>query len=308
MIEIQKILCPVDLSEGSRHALDHALAIGRWYGSSVTVLHVFATLPAATYGAGVGYPGVVFTATDRAQALADLNHFVSREPANGVSSGIMTQEGDPVSEILAVSKVMKPDLIVLGTHGRSGFERLVLGSVTEKLLRRAECPVLSVPPRAPDVDPSAPITYKRILCPVDFSDSAMDALRYATSLAQEADAELTVLHVMEYGSREWPELYESFMSTDRLSVADFRKGCLEISRERLELAVPEEARRYCTADTVLTDGKPYREILRVMGERKSDLIVMGVRGRNPIDLTMFGSTTQQVVRLAACPVLTLRGA
>lgn len=308
MIEIRRVLCPVDLSEYSRHALDHAVAIARWYGSNVTVLHV-APVSVAAYAPVVGgLPPILLTPADREQLMAGLRGFVAAHPSPGVSIEILTREGDPVTEILAQAKEMAADLVVVGTHGRSGFERLVLGSVTEKVLRRAVAPVLTVPPRAPDVAPASPVIYKRILCPVDFSDSAMDALRYATSLAEEADAQLTVLHVMEYGPYEWPELYETFMTNDRLTVAEFRQRCETAARERLEQAVPDEARRYCTVETVLAGGKPYREILRVAAEHRTDLVVMGVRGRAAVERTLFGSTAQHVVRLAACPVLTLRGA
>ena len=141
---------------------------------------------------------------------------------------------------------------------------------------------------------------------MDFSDSSMNALRYATSLAQEADAHLTLLHVMEYDPREAPELYDTLVSDARLTIAEARKRSQAISRERLDAALSDEARTYCTMDTMVADGKPYRQILRVAAERHADLIVIGVRGRSPIDLMLFGSTTQHVVRLAGCPVLTLR--
>lgn len=150
------------------------------------------------------------------------------------------------------------------------------------------------------------MVYQRILCPVDFSDSSLTALQYGLSLAQEADAQLTVLHVLEYGMHEWPEIYDAFISNQHVSLEDFRTHCRESSRERLELAVPAEARTYCTVETLLSEGKPYREIIRVAGERQCDLIVMGVHGRNALDLALFGSTTQQVVRMATAPVLTVR--
>ena len=92
-------------------------------------------------------------------------------------------------------------LIVIGTHGAGGFEHLVLGSVTEKVLRRATCPVLTVPPRART---TAKLPFKRILCPLDFSESSLAALDFAFSLAQQGDAELTILHVFE-----WPAEDES---------------------------------------------------------------------------------------------------
>jgi universal stress protein A len=151
------------------------------------------------------------------------------------------------------------------------------------------------------------VAYKRILCPIDFSESSLAALTYATSLAQEANARLTVVHVVEYGRQEWPDIYEAFMSNQQLSIQEFRTRCRESSRERLELAVPAEARTWCTVESVLSEGKPYREIVRAAAEHECDLIVMGVRGRNALDLGLLGSTTQQVVRLATTPVLTVRG-
>ena len=304
MINIERILCPMDLSDCSQHGFNHAAAIARWYDASLTVVHVFETVPVAAYAPGAGSPGAVFTASERQQIMADLEGFV-RQGRDGLSIAVEARDGSPATEILNASATLRSDLLVIGTHGRAGFQRLVLGSVTEKVLRRADCPVLSVPPRAPG-SAASPVIYKRILCPVDFSESAARAVQYATSLAAAADAQLTMLHVMEYGLHEWPELYEAFMSTQQVSVEDFRTYSREASRERLELAVPQEARTYCTVETLLAEGKPYREIVRVAAERQCDLIVMGVRGRSAFDVALFGSTTQQVVRLATCPVLTIR--
>jgi nucleotide-binding universal stress UspA family protein len=195
----------------------------------------------------------------------------------------------------------------MGTHGRSGFDRLVLGSVTEKVLRKAECPVLTVPAHAPETVPATPVMFKRVLCSIDFSDSSMHALNYAMSLAQEADARLTVLHVMMYDLEvEAPEMYETVLADRRLTVADYRSRCEEYCRQRLQTAVPEAVRAYCAVETLLATGKPYREILRVAAEQQADLIVMGVHGRGAANLMAFGSTTQHVVRQATCPVLTLR--
>ena len=100
-------------------------------------------------------------------------------------------------EIVAQLEATDADLLVLGTHGRSGFQRLFLGSVTEKVIRKACCPTLVVPPRAPDVAPTAPVQFRRILCPVDFSESSLRAFAHAVNMAEEADAHLTLLHVIE---------------------------------------------------------------------------------------------------------------
>ena len=307
MLQLPRILCPVDLSEYSRHALNHALAIARWYESAVTVLHVVPRVPVGAQVSAVeGFPPVAIAPASNDDVLSSVRQFADVAAAADISMEFLTRDGDVVPEILAVARTMPADLLVLGTHGRSGFERLALGSVADKVLRRAACPVLSVPPHAPDVSPAAPVVYRRILCPVDFSEPAMLALRFASSLAQEADARLTVVHVIEYGLSGWPDLYDTFMTNTRVSLQEFRKETERISRERLELAVPDEVRRYCTVETVLAEGKPSREILRAAGEGQSDLIVMGVSGRGAVDRMIFGSATQHVVRMAGCPVLTLR--
>jgi nucleotide-binding universal stress UspA family protein len=127
MIEIQRILCPIDFSDYSRRALDHAVAIARWYESAVTALHVFATAPVATYAAGTA----VFE-LDQDQLLGNVKRFISADAAPEIDVDAMVREGNPASEILTQATDMNADLLVMGTHGRSGFERLLLGSITEK--------------------------------------------------------------------------------------------------------------------------------------------------------------------------------
>jgi nucleotide-binding universal stress UspA family protein len=190
------------------------------------------------------------------------------------------------------------DLLVIGTHGRSGFQHLFLGSITEKVIRKAPCPTLVVPPRAPHVAASGPVEFRRILCPVDFSECSLDALTYALNLAGEADARLTVLHVIELP----PELRENALvadfDIDRIHAAAEREA-----RRRLRELVPNEAAARCTVETAVLEGAAYHQVLRRAVEDHHDLIVMGVRGRGAMDLLVFGSTTQHVIRAAACPVL-----
>jgi nucleotide-binding universal stress UspA family protein len=253
-----------------------------------------------------GFEPIVLTRADRDQLLAELKRLVEAESAPGVSMEAMIREGDATSEILDQGTDMKAELLVMGTHGRSGFERFLLGSVTEKVLRKASCPVLTVPRRHPDAVPATPVLFKQILCPVDFSDCSMQALNYAMSLAQEADAHLTVLHVMTDDLAVTPDAYGAIIMNDRESLADFRGRREADARQRLEQAVPETVAAYCRVDTMVSNGKSSREILRVAAEQQSDLIVVGVHGRGAADLMFFGSTTDHVVREATCPVLTVR--
>src|SRR5262249_49240582 len=146
--------------------------------------------------------------------------------------------GGPVTEILAQAADMSADLLVLGTHGRSGFERLFLGSVTEKVLRKASCPVLTVPPGLPDAVPASPIRYACILCPVDFSESSLRALEYALSLAQETDARLAVLHVVSHEFDHVVDTAGVALATEGITVSDFKRHREQALRERLQASIP----------------------------------------------------------------------
>ena len=306
MIEIQRILCPIDFSEFSRRALDYAVAMAKWYDSTVTLLHVSTVVPVAAYAPGSRVlPSAVLTPADRDALLTEMKRFADGEAGTIVPIEFDLAEGSTAVEILAKVEAIPADLLVMGTHGRSGFERLILGSVTEKVLRKAACPVLTVPRGAPDAAPAPLVLFKRILCAVDFSDCSMHALNYAMSVAQEADAHLTVMHVLELPPDVPREVHETMLAGPR-SLQEYIALAEEDSRARLRDAIPDMVRAYCTVETVLATGKPYREILRVAEEQKADLLVIGIHGRGPIDRLLFGSTAQHLVRQASCPVLTLR--
>ncbi len=305
MIEIRRILCPVDFSDYSRRALDHAIAIARWYESTVTALHVFTPVPVAAYSPGpVVIEPTVLTAADRGQLIAETKTFVEAERIPAVAIEAVVREGNTAAEILDQARTMNADLLVIGTHGRSGFERLLLGSVAEKVLRKASCPVLTVPGGLPTAPPAGPGLYKRILCPVDFSHSSLRALQYALSIAQEADGRLTVLHVVAHEFESTVDM-ATVVYDAGMTVSCFIHEREKVLRQRLQEAVAG-ATEVCKVESLMTHGKPWREVLRIATERDSELIVMGVHGREAADLGLLGSTTQHVMREAACPVLTLR--
>lgn len=296
MIEIRRILCPTDFSEFSRLALDHAVALSRWYGAEIETLHVVHQV--------VPHPSIVPTypawaALDpavREQLTAELHRFAEPAVKAGIPARVALREGDTVSEVLEEARTFQADLVVMGTHGRGGFERWVLGSVTEKVLRKAACPVLTV--RLPEKPPQGAPLYRRILCPLDFSGASTHALRYALSLAQEADAQLTLLHVLESLPDEEP--------VSLPSVPDYRRFLEGEARERLRVAVPAEERDWCKPEEVVVTGRAWRRIVGEAIERQTELIVMGVHGRSAFDVMLFGSATHHVVRAAPCPVLTIR--
>ena len=293
MTRITRILCPIDFSETSHHALEHAAAMARWYHARLTVLYVFLNLPT------FDLPPLVLEPADRERLREQMRQWVGTAVPQGVPVDLRVQEAESVQrEILAHVDADHADLLVIGTHGRSGFQHLLLGSITEKVIRKTPCPTLVVPPRAPHVAPDAPVEFRRILCPVDFSACSLDALSSALNIAGETAARLTVLHVIELP----PELRENALVAD-FDVDRIRAAAEREARRRLRDLVPNEAAADCTVQTAVLEGAAYHEVLRQAVEDRSDLIVMGVHGRGAMDLLVFGSTTQRVIRAAACPVL-----
>lgn len=296
MVRVTRILCPVDFSEPSQHALDHAAAVAHWYGAALTVVYVFTTRPS------MDLPPLVLEDAERERLMRALRAVTAHVPRDVGLDLRVAEAGAVHEEIIRLIGDAHADLLVIGTHGRSGWQHLFLGSVTEKVIRKATCPSLVVPPRAADVAADAPVRFTRILCAVDFSDTSLLAVAYALNLAEEADAHLTLLHVIETP----PELRADPLAAD-FDVDRLHAAAQAEARRRLRDLVPDAARTFCTVETAVAEGRAYRYILQQAAARQSNLIVMGVHGRGAVDLLLFGSTTHHVVRAAACPVLIIRG-
>jgi nucleotide-binding universal stress UspA family protein len=300
MVSIQRILAPTDLSDIAGRAVDCSLTLARRHEAEVELAYVIEPLlpgPAAP-ATEPADPGMDSRGRERVEsALAEL---ARPALARGVRVRPMLLEGGVVAEVLARARSWPADLVVMGTHGRGGFERWVLGSVTEKVLRKAPCPVLTVPPDAPALQPSGSPLFRRVVCPVDFSPASVGALRYALGLAAEAGVEVTVVHVLE-----WLIEDDTARRLAGFDVPEFRRHLLEDARERLAALVARVSSGPVSPRQEVVSGRTWREILRIAEEREADLVVMGVRGRNPVDLAIFGSTTNHVVRSARCPVLVI---
>jgi len=244
-------------------------------------------------------PVRVLNPMPREQVLEEMSRSLNLAALSSRATPL-AESGDPQATIIDQTLSKKADLIVMGTHGRRGFKRLLLGSVTEAVLREAPCPVLTVPPHV-SATASEAVTFKRILCPVDFSPSALQGLGFALDLARQADGRVTLLHVVEWLAEEEPRASTHF------NVPEYRRHMVDDAQERLRNLVAEESRTWVEIADVVVFGRAYREILRAAETKPADLIVMGAQGRGGIGLALFGSTTQQVVRGATCPVLTVRG-
>ena len=302
MIAIRRILCPLDFSRFSHHALEQAVAIARETGAEIVALHAHAVQPVTevvTIGAPIPLEPARLVPSERQAVTRELQDFIHDVDAGGLVVAAKIIERNPVEAIVDLAQQWPADLIVMGTHGRAGFERLLLGSVAEKVLRKAPCPVLTVPRRF--MSAKHPLTMGRIVCAIDFSPASMRGLEYATSLAAADSHGVHALHVVEVLAETG-----STRDTGALDLPDVRAGLLRTAREHLHAAIPDRLREMRPIVESVTIGKAYQEILRCAHEEQADLIVLGVQGRSAADVFLFGSTTQHVVRQADCPVLTIR--
>jgi nucleotide-binding universal stress UspA family protein len=301
MVNINRILCLIDFSDFSRHALIRASAIARAHRAGLTAFHVVQIqLPFAPVPLDTAAP-TTYSLTE-----ADLE-FVRREVAEFARQAV----GDNVpvtcdvvearvihSEIAAAASRVGADLIVIGTHGRAGFQRLLLGSVAERVLRTAPQPVLTV--GAADPKPAAG-SFASILCGVDFSPCSLAALDYAFALAGDPDAQVTVANVIE-----WMPVGDDPPLGLPTYITGYRLAAEAANRERLRKVIATTNTNNVRVDDLVTSGKAHRVLLRMARERDSDLIVLGIHGRSPIHRLMFGSTAEPVSRRSICPVLTVR--
>ena len=293
MLKIERILCPVDFSEFSAKAFENAYSLTRHYGSKLYLEDVVQPLTSVfPYYAFPDSMNRVFSDLN-ADAEKQLQDLAKKHTWNGLQPDFVVHNGFPVESILSSAQAKAVDLIVTGTHGRQGLDRMAMGSVTEKVLRKARCPVLAVRKPAHDfisVEKGADAVHlRKILFCTDFSEHSQRALEYALSLAMEFIADLTLLHVLEDSAAS-----EDFQSATAMALG------------KLEKLAPSEVRNWCAVKTGVRLGKPYQEIIQLALESEADLIVMGVRGRNALDLALFGSTTHRVIQLGSCPVLAVQ--
>ncbi len=295
MVDIKRILCPIDLSEPSKAALDRAVASAKWYGARITIVHVHSVL--VPWGPVPGLHGdVPVLPSPRPDEVAEEVHRFYPSLRAGEADIVVTT-GSPAREIVRIAEEISADLLVMGTHGRGGFDRLVVGSVTEKVLRTTRTPVLTVSPQTRfAIASSAP--YTAVLCAMDFSPASMRALQFALGAGTQKGANVILLHVVE-GVGDVPR------ETAHFNVPEYGAYRSQDAATQLAAIVPDAVRREYTVEDRVTIGKAHREILRVAADANADLIVMGVHGKGATE-RWFGSTTSHVIRDADCPVLTVR--
>ncbi len=289
-IALKNILFATDFSPYSDTALPYALALARQYGAKLYGAHV---VPSEDYlyTAPGSWPAHV-------QQEEQLQKNVTKrldEQLGGMPHEAFLGVGD-VWKVLSRLVVERDiDLIVLGTHGRTGTRKLLMGSTAEKIFRQAACPVLTVGPNVP-AKAEEEIQFQDILFATDFSKESLAAVPYAFSLAEEHQARLALLHVvrqLSVGVAELKEITASMM-------------------DRLKALAPPEAESWCHVECLVEFARlapPPERILEIAGDRSSDLVVLGVRPHAPVSPVthLVHTTAQHIVAHARCPVLTVRG-
>jgi nucleotide-binding universal stress UspA family protein len=287
-VAFKNILFATDFSDVSRHALLHALAVAKRFDARLTVVHV---APPETQVPIPMEPVPLEMDWQKQRAAECMRHLEEFEPLRMYPHVAILKQGNPWPELSGLIDDRNIDLIVLGTHGRGLVGQLLLGSVAEQVLRHAPCPVLTV---GPDVLPSLVDRQdlSHVLLATDFSDGSLRALPYALSLAEENDAELTLLHVLE-------QLEPMPMQYSKDLLANYRK--------RLWGMVPDDANLWCKPQVSVCVGVAANEIVRFAHDRQADLIVMGVHSGGTVASHLPWTVVHSVVRHARCPVLTVRG-
>ena len=297
-IQYQTIVCATDLSDNAHLTLKHSVALAREFQSRLLVCHVVDLPTPSMYGEAYLAPeehlnrNLEYARRHVDAAMAD--QAVPWEPRICV--------GHPADEINRIAREDGAHLVVAATHGRKGLKRLLLGSVTEKLMRTLACPLLVIrggPPDAHQASSSSAWRFKRILVGCDFSPDAELALRHALSLAQEFEAELHLVHVIEMPT--YTELLKPVLEHRRSSTAAIKT----FIQEKIDTLIPADARHWCQTTTDLREGRPYDELRAYARQAAIDLIVLGSRGHGMLDTMFIGSTTDRVIRHAECAVLSV---
>lgn len=294
-LRIRTILVPLDLSEKSYRALEFAAPLAQRFGATLHVVHVY---EGARQLSSIATAPLLWSDAELARQLA--GQVQRRCGAHLRTEDCHIRLGKPFREIIETARELKADLIVIATQGRSGFKHLTIGSTAEKTVRHAPCPVLVVreATRGPVKTGLEGIVLEKILVPVDFSECAKESAKYASVFATQVGADLlliNVTHPPDYTAADptivppdWPPLVQ----TARLLAAD-----------RLEEVLNFLPLVGISAETEVAVGTPIEKLVEATGRPDIDMVITSTHGYTGLRHVLLGSTAEQLVRLARCPVL-----
>jgi len=297
-LRAKNILCATDFSDLANYAVNYGVSLAKEFNSKLYLCHVIDLSSATLYGdATFAFETQLIHMEEYAQERLSRimeGYQVDWEPV--VSTGNAADEVTRIAEEKAV------DLTITATRGHSGLKRLMLGSVTEHLMRTLPCPLLAVHRHGkyPDLVAEQDVRFNRILIGCDFSPDSNLAFQYGLSLAQEYEAELHLVHVLE------PPIYKDLPKPAQDAREVVRKSLYAQLNEKLEAMVPKDALNWCKPKIMLLAGHPDVELVKYADVQGIDLLVLGVTGHGLVESFFVGSTTERVMRKAPCAVLSVR--
>lgn len=296
-MRIDRVLYPTDFSSCSAQALDHALFLAQQYDAELHMLNAVTLNADDPANQDLHFPDggeLLERLTEISeQQMAKLLSDRHREVLRVIEAHVRGFAPAPL--ILEYADDHDIDVIVMGTHGRRGPARLFLGSVATEVVRHAECPVLTLRESDPPREVEA---IERVLVPLDFSEHSLAALAHARDLAQRYGASLQLLHVVEM--QTYPTLYGPVATVFDLNDV---KG---VSLEAMDRAMERLGDPSVDYDKYVLGGRASTEISAFARDHDSDLIVISTHGLSGIERLLTGSTTENVVRQAECPVFTVK--
>ncbi len=307
MTTIRRILCATDLSQASEPAWDEAQRLARLFGAELALLHVVPPLPIPLEGY---FPPQMYQELAEGasrEARTALEGLLARRADPGVKAWARVEEGGAAQRILEVAREESVDLVVVGTHGRTGFGRILLGSIADRVVRVAPCPVLTVRPRPAGT--AAPAAITRVLFPTDFSPSARAAWPWAVAIAEAASAELDLLHVT---AQPVPDRHLAPDVIGRMARVLEEHAQSEVERflthweqSRRAPGTPPRGLGRDRIHVQIGHGVVAEQIVHWAQSRSVSVIVMGTHGWSGLLRWMLGSVAHQVLQTAPCPVLTV---
>jgi nucleotide-binding universal stress UspA family protein len=284
MLHIKTIMVPVDFSEASKKAVNYGLSLALEFEARLVLAHI------------VPYDALAYLT-----AKTRLLELIPADCRNRIVYEIVVKSGEVRQEVLGIIEDQKIDLVVMGSRGRSYFERMLLGSVTERMLRKLHVPILTVSHVDPEKEPhkAEPIPVRRLLYATDLSDGSEAGLEFAIRFARAFDAHLTVVHVVQPMDAALRGMETGGFMPDY--TAEIRAQ----ASERLNRLVALVSDGSVAITTVLAEGVPYESINQAGADNKADLLIINLQGKGRLERALLGTTAERVIRTATVPVLSL---
>jgi nucleotide-binding universal stress UspA family protein len=284
-IHFRQILVATDFSEPANEALKTAISISQLFDSKLSLVHASSPV---VYGIDTASLPIEILNANLDADRRQMNQLISKKPRlRKLKPDVIVAYAGAVDLISRISRETKADLIVVGSHGASGLERLALGSIAEALLHQATCPVLIVGPNCK----AQQNPFRSILFATDLKTTGLRGAQYAAGLAEHFHSKLTFLHVV--AGKSTPPLIEREVIEDRI-------------KRQLQRLLPADVERHCKAKVRLEFGTPAEVIAAVAYAEAASLVVVGLKERALADHAPW-STLSQVIREINCAVLGVRG-